>query len=112
MDRQKRDAELPLWQLDHVDDVEYIPDNSGVHVLINWDRQTASCRLDIFATVGSVPLQSFAGTADNVRKHAMRWLFDFTTGHNDFGLVSLEHAAYIGAELEQADTERIDYVQN
>lgn len=94
-----------MWRLNRVDNVEYIPDNSGVHVLINWDLQTASCRLDIFATVGGIPLQSFAGTADNIRKHAMRYLDKKWQG------ISLEHAAYIGAELERADAERIDYVQ-
>lgn len=52
------------------------------------------------------PIQSFAGTADNVRKHSMRFLAEHVPN------VSLEHAAYIGHQLELADIWRLDYVQD
>ena len=94
------------WQLNRVDDIDWTQDESGVHVFISWGVQTESVRLDIFATVGDVPLQSFAGTANNVRKHAIRYLDKNWQG------ISLEHASYIGAELARADAERIDYVQD
>jgi hypothetical protein len=58
------------------------------------------------------PIQSFIGGSDNVRKAVMRW-FDNHAAILKKGLgISLEHAAYIGAELERCDTERIDFVQN
>lgn len=114
--RDKRRTRMPEpkptgWQLIRVDPTEWIQDESGVHVLINWDEQTASVRLDVMATIGSEPLVSFAGHADNVRKHAMRW-FESRVSQKTSDRVSLEHAAYIGAELERANTERIDYVQD
>jgi hypothetical protein len=92
------------WQLNRVDDIKYTPDNSGVYVLINWDLQTDSVRLDVM-TSDNDPLISFAGKAENVRKHTMRFLSDNKIP------VSLEHASYIGREIERSDNERIDYVQ-
>lgn len=103
MDRQ--------WQLIRVDPTERIQDESGAYVLINWDRSTDSVRLDVF-TAGGEPLVSFVGYADDVRKHTMRWLTQTAEAGGTMGSASLEHAAYIGAELERADTERIDYVQD
>ena len=99
------------WQLNRVDDIDWTQDNSGVYVYINWDLQTESVRLDIM-TKKAVPLVSFAGKAENVRKATMHWLFDYTVDNHDCGFISLEHASYIGAELERADTERTDYVQD
>lgn len=94
------------WQLNRVDDIEHTQDNSGIIVYVNWDLQTSSCRLDIVAIVGGFPLQSFAGTAENVRKHTIRYLDKSWQG------VSLEHASYIGAELARCEAETIDFVQS
>jgi len=96
---------MKAWQLQNVDNTEYIPDTSGVYVLIYWQNKTNTARLDIISN-NHEPIQSFAGTANNVRKHAIRFLSD--NGYN----VSLEHASYIGLELEKADNMRIDYVQD
>lgn len=112
--RQKRDKERDTnWQLNRVDDIEWAPDKSGVNVLINWDQLTDSVRLDIMAK-DVTPLQSFIGDADNVRKAAMRYFADKCRHNwpNSKIQISLEHAAYIGSELERCDTERIDYVQD
>jgi hypothetical protein len=99
----KRDTN---WQLNRVDtDIEYVPDAYGIFVYINWDLLTDSVRLDIMKN--DVPLQSFAGTANNVRKHTIRWLFDNATW-----LLTWQHIAYIGYELARCDAERIDYVQD
>lgn len=107
-DRQDiRDRQQSNWQLNRVDDIEWIQDRSGIYVVINWDTQTGSARLDVMAEALAEPLQSFIGKADNVRKAVMQWLVKRVR----FG-ISLEHAAYIGAELERCDTERIDYVQD
>lgn len=101
------------WQLNRVDDIAWTQDDSGIYTYINWDAGTNSVRLDIMTETKAEPLQSFTGDADNVRKAAMKWfvsaLYD---GPYNPDLVSLEHAAYIGAELERCDTERIDYVQD
>lgn len=104
------------WKLNNVDDIEFTKDKSGIYVLINWDVKTNTVRLDIMSD-DHEPLQSFAGTTDNVRKHVIRWLSDNigvaakVMGRSRLG-VSLQHAAYIGSELEKADTMRIDYIQD
>lgn len=100
-----------LWQLTHVEDVEHTQDDSGVYVYINWVMPDNEARLDIMSESNSEPLASFQGCADNVRKHVMRWFENRAGDGGPVGPISLEHAAYIGAELERADTERIDYVQ-
>ena len=102
------------WQLNRVDDIEWKQDQSGVNVIISWDRLTDSVRLDILTDRNVVPLQSFIGRHDNVRKAAMRWIHKASRLFypNAKVQISLEHAAYIGSELERCDTERIDYVQD
>lgn len=96
------------WQLQRVDNIQWTKDTSGIYCLINWDVKTDTVRLDIMSD-NHEPMQSFAGSSDNVRKHVVRYLMtlDYVAG-----FVSLEHAAYIGSELEKADTLRIDYVQD
>lgn len=108
------------WQLIHVDKTEWIQDKSGLYVYISWVLDTDEVRLDIFREIvnGSWPVISFQGDVDSVRKASMRWLSSVSdepmgdSGPECRDFVSLEHAAYIGAELERADTERIDYVQD
>ncbi len=115
MDKQERqdkqaiqDRQQNNWQLNRVDDIDWTHDGSGIYVYINWDKLTDSARLDIVRQADSEMLQSFIGKADNVRKAAMRWIW---TEYPESSKFSFEHAAYIGAELERCDTERIDYVQ-
>ena len=105
------------WQLNRVDAIEWTQDDSGLNVLIAWDTITDSVRLDVMADKSTKPLQSFIGKTDDVRKAAMRWLTDnigptAKTNYLNCVGISIEHAAYIGAELERCDTERIDYEQN
>lgn len=104
------------WQLIRVDDIEWTQDDSGIYVLINWDTQTDSVRIDVMPTTSVpsdvLPIVSFAGRADNVRKATMQWFESRVSQKTLSYRVSLEHAAYIGAELERCDTERIDYVQD
>ncbi len=120
MDRQERDRQTRAriaWQLNRVDDIEWTQDRSGVFVYINWNMSTDSVRLDIVRERDSQPLQSFAGTADNVRKHAVRWLVDniglasSVHGLSQIGILA-EHISYIGAELARCGAERIDYIQD
>ena len=101
------------WKLNRVDNSEYKPDDTGIYVLINWDIQTDTVRLD-FMSRKNEPIQSFAGSSDNVRKHAMRYIHKISRVNwpNSGFDISLEHAAYIGSELQKADIFRIDYVQD
>lgn len=116
--RQERDRERAKtgWQLNRVDDVDWTQDRSGVYAYIYWATDIESVRLDIMRAADAEPLQSFVGKADNVRKHAIRWLSDNVgvariRGQSRCG-ISLEHASYIGAELARCDAERTDYVQD
>ena len=91
------------WELKEVSDVQWIGDASGVYVLISWRPITKDVRLDVM-TVEHRPVVSFAGSAGDVRKAAMQWL-GLT---ND---MSIEHASYIGQELERAAWCEAEYVQ-
>ncbi len=102
----RRGPALPdKWRLHNVPDVVWQEDSCGMSVFIYWMESTDVVRIDLISN-GCVPVVSFQGEADNVRKHTMQWLAKYVP---EFGL---DHAAYIGAELERADTERIDYVQD
>lgn len=102
---------MKAWQLQNVDNIEHTPDTSGIYVLINYQIQTDNVRLDIMSDKNE-PIQSFAGTSDNVRKHACRWMMENVQSNNRIVSVSLEHAAYIGSELLKAEIMAIDYVQD
>ncbi len=104
-------ARPDVWRLYNVPDVAWQQDDSGIACLIRWTA-TDVVRIDLIdlmnevGTDGGRFIVSFQGEADNVRRHTMQWLAKYVP---EF---SLEHAAYIGAEIERADTERIDYVQD
>lgn len=95
------------WRLTNVDYVLWRPDDSGVFCLVNWQVQTNTVRIDLIEAISQEPIVSFAGKADNVRKALTQWIDDQSRY-----TLSAEHTAYIGAELERADTQRIDYVQD
>lgn len=94
-----------VWQIVNVPDTQWHADGSNLNCLINWILPADIVRLDIIAG-DNVPVISFQGNADNVRKHSMAWL------SLNCPAFDLSHAAYIGSELERADAERIDYVQD
>lgn len=98
------------WAFNRVDDIDWTQDKSGIYCLINWDWKTNTVRIDIISD-NHKPIISFAGGSDNVRKAVGRWLDSRLSQQTPYR-VSVEHAAYIGAELEKADTMRIDYVQD
>lgn len=94
-----------VWRLVDVPETEWKQDVCGISCIINWILPADVVRLDLIGP-DSMPIVSFRGSTDNVRKHTMVWLAVYVP------TFSLDHAAYIGAELERADTERIDYVQD
>jgi len=102
------------WQLIEVKDIDCAMDNSGIYTVIH--RKTSDkthkgyadyrvfVRIDIMRSCDDIPLISFYGLENNVRKHVMRWLDDNACQ------VSTEHASYIGRELHRATTD-INYIQ-
>ncbi len=106
------------WTLNYAEPSECIMDNSGIYTVINRQEKTethkqyagmrVSVRIDVMADA-DVPLISFQGAAEDVRKAVIRWI------ENHFGFIhgrsfSIEHASYIGAELERAMSDT-KYVQ-
>ncbi len=103
------------WKLIIVGDTEWQQDDSGYYTLIHYiniDCRTceAACinckdgqiRLDIMDK-DDMPVISFQGTADNVRKHIMQ---------NWPVLLQPEHCSYIGAELARCAILKENYVQD
>ena len=105
----RRGPKLPdKWRLVNVPFTAWKQDDSGFACLIRW-TETDVVRIDLINELdvdGGVFIVSFQGNADDVRKHTMGWLMKHVPTFD------LAHAAYIGAELERADTERIDFVQD
>lgn len=89
------------WELKQVGDTEWIQDDSGYYTLIHHVKDDI-VRLD-FMDKDDMPVVSFQGTADNVRKCAMQ---------NLPILLQPEHCSYIGAELARAAILRNKYVQD
>lgn len=108
------------WQLHEVEEMDCTIDDCGYYVTINRieERQEFKDRAATFVKVradlmahdhaGVVPVVSFQGEANAVRKHLMRYI---TERYASLGYPSPEHASYIGYELLRAErTER--YVQD
>ena len=105
------------WQLIQVSKTEWIQDDSGYYTLIHYIKENCrkcnkSCsdcidghvRLDIMDK-DDMPVMSFQGTADNIRKWIMQgWAITLC--------ISLEHAAYIGAELARCAILQDKYIQD
>lgn len=94
-----------VWRLVDVGETKWQEDPCGISVIINWVLPADVVRIDLIG-MDSIPIISFQGRTDDVRKHCLRWL------SRRVPELTLDHAGYIGAELEKADTERIDYVQD
>ena len=103
------------WELKKVGKTDWIQDDSGIYTLINWHH--VGVRLDVMTT-DDEPVMSFLGKADDVRKAVIQYM-SINTGcggqfrdNNGLPTVSLEHAAYIGAELAKAEILGIKYIQD
>ncbi len=102
------------WTLNYAEPSECIMDNSGIYTVINRQEKTEthkqyagtriSVRIDVM-TIDNVPVISFQGQAEDVRKAVIRWI-----ENRSFWELSIEHASYIGAELERAVSDT-KYVQ-
>ena len=98
------------WELITVEPTEYRPDDSGLYVLVHRQTQTEAhkdrsgqritVRVDVM-NADDEPIISFQGIGEDVRKHLTRWIaLDYRHNPRRF---SLEHAAYIGAEIQRAE---------
>ena len=83
-------------------------DDSGIYVLISRHKgevvNTTSVRCDIMDSK-NVPLVSFIGHPNAVRKDVMHWLADKRHRSPQGYRISPEHASYIGYELAKAYTD-------
>ena len=59
-----------VWQLVQVGKTDWIQDKSGYYTLINWTDKDNNVRLDVMDK-DDMPVVSFQGQADDVRKHIM-----------------------------------------
>jgi len=101
------------WKLTEVAYTDWKQDLSGVYVLVNricqkrthkeYSGETVVVRVDVMSDK-DIPLHSFVGSAHDVRINVLRWLED-----NGYKL-SLEHAGYIGSEIERANMD-LHYIQ-
>ena len=91
------------WQLVQVGKIEWRQDGSGYYTLIHHIKDD-TVRLDVMDR-GDMPVVSFQGQADDVRKHIMQ---DFMFCSQ----ISIEHAAYIGAELARCALLQSEYIQD
>lgn len=66
------------WKLVQVADTKWIQDDSGYYTLINWINEN-TVRLDIMDK-DDMPVMSFQGTAENVRRHIMQWQAGYVFG--------------------------------
>lgn len=101
------------WELVEVEDVECTVDDSGLHVVINRvvtpRTEGTACTFRIRADLMQAddPIVSFIGTANNVRKHLIQYIFE----NYGCAVISTEHASYLGYELHRAETTP-NYVQD
>ncbi len=103
------------WGLVEVESIDCTMDNSGLYVTINriksdkTHKQYQDSRVFVrcgIMTTKDIPLVSFQGPENDVRKHTIRWIKDFW--HLE---ISTEHASYIGRELFRA-VHDFNYVQD
>ncbi len=97
------------WELKQCKDSEYIPDSTGVYVVVNrivkrehsgaHSTNRITVRIDIMST-DNESLMSFVGAGNAVRKEAIRWLQKSVLAA---GMqISTERASYIGYEVARA----------
>jgi len=98
------------WQLVQVNKTDWKQDNSGCYTLINWISKDNNIRLDIMDK-NDMPVVSFQGQADDVRKHVMQWQDSKISQKAGLG-ISCEHASYIGAELVRCALLKNNYIQD
>lgn len=94
------------WELRKAVNTDWIQDASEVYTFINWSTTEKAVRVDIMNAITDEPMISFIGPADAVRKDVTRWLSDHVSH------VSLEHAAYIGQQIEKANAMQDTFMQD
>jgi len=98
-----------VWKLLEVDEMDCTMDDCGFYVVINrvaerradgdYIAEFVKVRADLM-TKRNKPIVSFIGTANAVRKHLIKYIAD---RYRSLGVLSMEHASYIGYELCRAE---------
>jgi hypothetical protein len=102
------------WELKQVSDTDWIQDDSGYYTLIHYITESGMVRIDIMDK-DDMPVVSFQGLADDVRKTVMRWFkrrSEKMCGITRQQKISYEHASYIGAELTRCALQGTEYIQD
>ncbi len=104
---------MKTWELIGAVPIQCTMDDSGIYTVINRTKSDKThkqyadsryfVRCDIMTTE-DIPLVSFQGPENDVRKHVIKWL-----GENGY-TISTEHGSYIGRELFRAEHD-FNYVQ-
>lgn len=91
------------WELKQVGKTDWRQDDSGYYTLIHY-IENGTVRID-FMDKDDMPVISFQGLTDDVRKCSVRLMAGF-------GGFSHEHASYIGAELARCAIQGTEYIQD
>lgn len=108
------------WKLVEVtEEPAYVSDASGVYVTVHRivesdahkgiPGERIKVRVDLIRTDGDVPIRSWVGRAESVRKATMQWIG--RQKRDMFSWLSVEHASYIGSEITRANLDP-RYVQS
>jgi len=104
------------WKLVEVEDNdEYTDDQSGVYVLVSVRhyRQDGYVRVDVMRIADSEPLRSFCGPANAVRKAVVEFIESLSLAtKQSVHPLSVQHASYIGQEIQRAALQGEEYAQD
>lgn len=111
------------WKLEQVEPIDCIIDDSGVYTVIHrvakaethkeYSGERILVRVDVMVDDGDndEPIRSFIGNGNDVRKAVIAFLIDEFILYDNAGLISAEHASYIGYEIARAEADT-NYVQD
>lgn len=101
------------WELVEVTtEPAWVQDNSGVYTMIHRvvekdvhkgiAGERVFVRVDLMSKTGTVPIRSWIGRPDAVRKAMMQYVDRISSQPAAHSWLSAEHASYIGAEITRA----------
>ena len=102
------------WELEQVKPIDCTMDDSGVYTVINrivktethkeYSGQRVLVRVDILNIGIDIPVRSFIGVGNDVRKAVIHFI-------GNLYKFSREHASYIGYEIARAEAD-VNYKQD
>lgn len=107
------------WELVEVtDDDEYTDDQSGVYMLVHVSVPFSQVpigyvRVDVMRVADDEPLRSFQGDANAVRKAVVEFIEALSLpDKRSIHPLSVQHASYMGQEIQRAALQGSEYVQS